>query len=145
MNLVMSVFKVVQDVNSNRSNALIHFFLHLNIVSYNLFMIFSRLIKYSLMSLTISFAIWWFLTLNINRFTVSYDHFHFINFIFFLTCFWRFFALIVKIFKFCYALFWWAVDEYCTQILISRTNSIAKFFKRLCYCNIKSRIALNIW
>ena len=141
----MNAFKVVQNLNSNRSNVSIHLFLHLNIVSYNLFMIFSKLIEYFLTSLTISSATWWFLISSINWFTVSFDHLRFINFMLFLTRFWRFSALIIKTFKSCHALFWWTADEYYTQILTFRTNSTAKFFKQLCYCNIKSRIVLNLW
>ena len=121
------------------------FSLCLNTVNCNLFMIFSKLIKYFLTSLTISFTTWWSLTSSINWFIVSFNHFRFINLMLFLTRFWHFSALVIKTSKFCHALFWWAADEYCAQILISRTNSTAKFFKQLCYCNIKSYIALNLW
>ena len=121
------------------------FFLHLNIINCNLFMIFSKLIEYFLMSLTISFATWWFLIPSINWFIVSFNHFRFINFMLFLTCSWYFFALIIKIFKSCHALLWWTADEYYAQILTSYMNSTAKFFKQLCCCNIRSRIVLNLW
>ena len=140
----MNALEVVQNINSNCSNASIHFFLYLNIVSYNLFMIFSRLIKYFLINLTISFATWWFLISSINWFIVSSDHLRFIDFMLFLIRSWHFFALIIKSFKSCHILFWWAVDEYYTQILTSRTNSTAKFFKQLCCCNIRSCIILNL-
>ena len=140
----MSVFEVVQDVNSSRSNALIHFFLYLNIINCNLFIIFSKLIEYFLMNLMFSFATWWSLISSINWFIVLFDHLCFINLIFFLTRSWHFFALIVKTFKSCHALFWWTVDRYYAQILTSRTKSTAKFFKRLYCCNIRSCIALNL-
>ena len=106
INFAVSAFEVVQNVNSNRSNVSIHFFLYLNIVSCNLFMSFSKLIEYSLTSLTVSFATWWSLISSINWFIVSSDHFRFINFMLFLIRFWRFFALIIKIFKFCHVPFW---------------------------------------
>ena len=140
----MSVLKIVQDVNSSCSNVLIHFFLHLSTISCNLFMIFSKLIKYFLMSLTTSFTTWWFLISSINWFIVSFNHLCFINFMLFLIRFWHFSALIIKAFKSCYALFWWTADEYCAQILTSCTNSTVKFFKQLYCCNIKSRIVLNL-
>ena len=139
----MNMFEVVQNINNSRSNASIHIFFYLNIVNCNLFMIFSRLIKYFLMNLMISFVTWWFLILSINWFIVSSDHLRFIDFIFLLIHFWDFFILIVKIFKFCYIWFWWAADEHYTQILTSRTNSTAKSFKQLCYYNIRSPIVLN--
>ena len=108
-------------------------------------MIFSKLIKYFLTSLIISFATWWSLISSINWFIVSFDHFRFINLMLSLIRFWRFFALIIKIFKSCYVLFWWAADEYYAQVLTFCTNSTAKFFKQLCCCNIRSCIVLNFW
>ena len=131
--------------DSSCSNASIHFFLYQSIVSCNLFTIFSELIEYFLMSLTISFAIWWSLISNINWFIVSSDHLRFINFMLSLARSWRFSALISKTFKFCHALFWWAADGYYAQILTSRTNSTAKFFKRLYCYNIRFRTVLNLW
>ena len=120
-------------------------FLCLTPISCNLFITSSKLIKYFLMSLTISFATWWFLISRINWFIVWFDRFRFIDFMLSLTRSWRFFALIFKIFRFYYALFWWTVNEYCVQILTSRMNSIVKFFKGLYCYRIRFCIILNLW
>ena len=141
----MNAFKVVQNISSSRSNVPTHLFFTFKYCQlqsfYDLFEI-GRIFFDELDGLIRNMMIFNFEHQLIHRFIWS-SSFH--KFYVFLIRFWRFFALIIKTFKSCYVLFWWTANEYCAQILISRTNSVAKFFKRLCYCNIRSRIALNLW
>ena len=141
----MNAFEVVQNIYSSCSNFSIYLFL---IFKYDQLQSFHNIFEIN----KIFFDVFNDLVRNMmisdfkhQLIVVSFDHFRFIDFMFLLIHSWRFFALIIKTFKSCHALFWWVVNEYCAQVLIFCMNSTAKFFKLLYYYKIKSCIVLNLW